>query len=84
MEFEMGFTDKKEFESDRICDICNSQEGKMRMVGNIIVELSEVNVDENIQLACQFCKNKQRNLNRINTQNRKSSILKKLTKRLFN
>ncbi len=56
-------TDIKEFDSNRSCDFCNSQEGKMRKVGNYIVELSEIDHEGEQKLACQGCKRKLRNIN---------------------
>lgn len=54
--------DLKEFSSDRSCDFCNSQEGKIRKVGQYIVELSETEYKGETKLACQGCKRKFRSL----------------------
>ena len=73
------YTEKEEFDSDRNCNFCNSQEGKTRMVGNYIVELSEIDIDGQTKLACQGCRIKQRSfLNTEKTQQKNRSILKKL------
>ncbi len=40
----------EEFESKRVCEFCNSQEGKLRKIGNFIVELSEVKIEDDVKL----------------------------------
>ncbi len=74
-------TDIKEFDSDRSCDFCNSQEGKMRKVGQYIVQLSEIDHDGRQKLACQGCKRKLRNIK----AHQKGGIGKKLSflKKIF-
>ncbi len=71
---------KEEFESDRYCEFCNAQEGKLRMVGNFIVELSEIELDEETRLACQSCKIKHRNFEKAKQSAHRNnrSLLRKL------
>lgn len=79
MELIDDFIEKEEFESDRHCEFCNSQEGKVRMVGNYVVELSTVDVEEDEKLACQGCRIKYRNLSKAEkAQQQNRSFLKKL------
>lgn len=74
-------TVKEEFESTRMCDFCNSQEGKIRMVGNFIVELSPVLIDDESKLACQSCKIKERNFRKAQQRQRAhNSFFKNLLK----
>lgn len=40
----------------RTCSFCNSEEGKNRLVGNFIVELKEVVIQNERKLACQSCR----------------------------
>ena len=54
--------EKKKQSKERICEECKSIEGKPRKVGNYIVELSELTLDNKSKLLCQGCKNKTRNL----------------------
>ncbi|GAB5410877.1 MAG: hypothetical protein BalsKO_32420 [Balneolaceae bacterium] len=73
--------EKEEFDSNRACEFCKSQEGQIRMVGNFLVELSEVTVDDNIKLACQSCKIKVLNFRKAKEKNRRN---KSFFKSLFN
>lgn len=74
-----NYTEKEKFNSEKRCKFCNSQEGKARLVGNYIVELSEVNIDGETKLACQGCRIKQRSfLEAEKSQQKKRSLLKKL------
>lgn len=73
------YSEKEEFNSDRYCNFCNSQEGKIRMVGNYIVELSEIELREEVKLACQSCRIKQRNFQKaVETQNKRHSFFSKI------
>ncbi len=46
----------------RECSFCGSLEGKPRIVGRFIVELSEVTHDGKTMLACQACRDNHSNL----------------------
>ena len=37
------------------CSFCSSEEGKLRPVGNYIVRLKEIVIQEEVKLACQGC-----------------------------
>lgn len=74
-------TEKREYLSDRKCDLCNSQEGLVRRVGNYIVDLSEIVVKDGVRLACQGCKIKEHNFRKTKEKHQKgNSFLKKLFK----
>lgn len=76
--------EKGEFKSDRICELCNSQEGKRRKVGNFIVKLSQIRLEERVRLACQSCKIKERNFRKVHQRNQKDqSLFKSFFKAFF-
>ena len=49
-------TSEKKIEQTRTCSFCGSEEYKPRMVGNFIVELTQVTIRNERKLACQSCR----------------------------
>ena len=41
--------------SKKRCSFCSSEEGKLRPVGNYMVKLKEIVIQEEVKLACQGC-----------------------------
>lgn len=41
--------------SKKRCSFCSSEEGKLRPVGNYVVKLKEIVIQEEVKLACQGC-----------------------------
>ena len=64
----------------RECSFCSSREGKPRLVGRFIVELSEVTHNGEVMLACQSCKEKHTTMEPGNLTITHSNNLKHLSK----
>ena len=62
--------------SKRVCAFCESEEGKLRLVGNFIVELSEMDYRGDQKLACQSCRVKHRNMDLLKQRIKKSELSK--------
>ncbi len=45
-----------ELNTERSCDYCNSTEGKLRPVGQYVVQLSTAKINGQVFKACQSCR----------------------------
>lgn len=66
------------FSSERVCDICYSKEGELRLIGNYVVELAEVSLAGEKKFACQSCRVKYPNFKKYESQPENRSLLKKI------
>ena len=64
----------------RECSFCSSLEGKPRLIGRFIVELSEVDHNGEAMLACQACKEKHTTMEPGNLTITHSNALEHLSK----
>ena len=72
--------------SIRQCSFCKSEEGKLRPIGNYVVELKEIETSDKTELVCQTCfLNYRKNLEKENSNesNMKMKLINTLKKILF-
>ncbi len=55
-QFAGKMTKGTETNTERCCDYCNSTEGKLRPVGQYVVQLSTAKINGEVFKACQSCR----------------------------
>ena len=72
--------------SSRQCSFCKSEEGKLRPIGNYLVELKKIETSDKTELACQSCYLTQRKILEKENSNKsrmKMKLISKLKKIIF-
>lgn len=67
--------------NNRICHFCHSEEGKLRLIGNFMVQLKQVDVLGTQKLACQSCYRKTVRI--INNEHKTPKIMNSIIKSKF-